>query len=388
MSEVTFKPFDWEKDEPIPGFNIEDTDLEDSKEIEKEKPEVIGGETPKSIAFEDGEENIDEENDEFGLKKPKKDKNEVLSFLENFEEGDEKEEIKEEISSDKVDYKQLAEFFIEKGIWADFEGKEDLEFTEEIFQQVAEGQAKAQVENFLKQEKAQFGETASQLIDFLNSGGKVDDFLSNYNQEVDIVSLDISDEDGQEKVLKEYFKSLDYPETKIKRQIERLKDEGEDSFKEEAEFAKEKLVKAIQEERDEIIESQKGYAEERRLQIQNFNKKIVDEIYSDSLSLADREKKELESFFSKPSKSDKQGNTYTEFALKRNDIYNDPKKFAKYIKFIKYFDDMEDKKTIEKETTIKRFNFLKEGQSQNLSKAVSKEPIRQKTEKIAPLKFK
>jgi hypothetical protein len=49
---------------------------------------------------------------------------------------------------------------------------------------------------------------------------------------------------------------------------------------------------------------------------------------------------------------------------------------------------MEDKKTIEKETTIKKFNFLKEGQSQNLSKAVSKEPIRQKTEKIAPLKFK
>lgn len=383
MSEVTFKPFDWEKDEPIPGFNIEDTDLEDSKEIEKEKPEVIEGETPKSIAFEDGEEE-EEENDEFGLKKPKKDKNEVLSFLEDFE----KEEIKEEISSDKVDYKQLAEFFIEKGIWADFEGKEELEFTEEIFQQVAEGQAKAQVENFLKQEKAQFGETASQLIDFLNSGGKVDDFLSNYNQEVDIVSLDISEEDGQEKVLKEYFKSLDYPETKIKKQIERLKDEGEDSFKEEAEFAKEKLVKAIQEERDEIIESQKGYAEERRLQIQNFNKKIVDEIYSDSLSLADREKKELESFFSKPSKSDKQGNTYTEFALKRNDIYNDPKKFAKYIKFIKYFDDMEDKKTIEKETTIKKFNFLKEGQSQNLSKAVSKEPIRQKTEKIAPLKFK
>lgn len=384
MSEVTFKPFNWEKDEPIPGFNIEDTDLEDSKEIEKEKPEVIEGETPKSIAFEDSEEDIDEENDEFGLKKPKKDKNEVLSFLENFEEGDEKEEI----SSDKVDYKQLAEFFIEKGIWADFEGKEDLEFTEEIFQQVAEGQAKAQVENFLKQEKAQFGETASQLIDFLNSGGKVDDFLSNYNQEVDIVSLDISDEDGQEKVLKEYFKSLDYPETKIKRQIERLKDEGEDSFKEEAEFAKEKLVKAIQEERDEIIESQKGYAEERRLQIQNFNKKIVDEIYSDSLSLADREKKELESFYAKPFKSDKQGNTYTEFALKRNDIYNDPKKFAKYIKFIKYFDDMENKKTIEKETTIKKFNFLKEGQSQNLSKVVSKEPIRQKTEKIAPLKFK
>ena len=29
------------------------------------------------------------------------------------------------------------------------------------------------------------------------------DFLSNYNQEVDILSLDISDENGQEKILKE-----------------------------------------------------------------------------------------------------------------------------------------------------------------------------------------
>ena len=291
----------------------------------------------------------------------------------------------EKITTDVVDFKALGDFLVETGIWKDFEGREEFDFSNESFQALWEAQAKNQVGELLNEERSQFGSVANQLIDYLKHGGTVDNFVSNYTQEIDFKSIDTSDEVGQEKIIKEYYKSLDWSDTKIKKHIERLKDAGDGDFKEEADDCKTKLVEAIESEREEMLREQVKIDQDKKIQIDNFNKSIKKSIYEDA-NLADREKKDLEKFLFEHKYQDNQGNKYSEFNVKWEEIKTDPSKYAKLVKFIKNFDSFEDKAIIEKQTTKNTFQFLKKGT--NLEGAVSKEPTKQKQQTLQPFKFR
>ena len=304
----------------------------------------------------------------------------------NDSEGEDEEE-KENLSSEKVDYKAFADYFVETGIWKDFEGREDIEYSEETFQALWKAQADNTVREYLTEERSQFGDAANQLIDYLKTGGTVDDFVGNYTQQLEVSSLDISDESGQEKAIKEYYRSLDWSDTKIKKHIERLKDSGESDFKEEAEDCKSKLVEAIEAEREEMLSEQEAINQDRKLRAEAFNKAVRNEIYKDA-DLADREKKELDKFIYEYKFQDNQGNKYSEFMVRMNEINQDPRKYQKFLKFVKNIDAFESKKIAEKQTAKSTFNFLKKG-SNPLEGATSKEPVKQRATGSPPaFKFK
>ena len=392
MSTVKVEPFSFDmeedgiqiKPEQLPGAIQESSEDKQDKKDSEAKPEATDKDDKKSknVAIEeteDSEEEIEESDDNsdpLGLfgKSDKKDKK-----------ADDEE--KESLSSEKVDYKAFADYFVETGIWKDFEGREDIEYNEETFQALWKAQADNTVREYLTEERSQFGDAANQLIDYLKSGGTVDDFVGNYTQQLDVASMDISDESGQEKAIKEYYKSLDWSDTKIKKHIERLKDSGESEFKEEAEDCRNKLVEAIEAEREEMLREQEAINEDRKLRVEAFNKAVRNEIYKDS-DLADREKKELDNFIYQYKYQDNQGNKYSEFMVKMNEINQDPKKYQKFLKFVKNIDSFENKKVAEKQTAKSTFNFLKKG-SNPLEGATSKEPVKQKATNSPPaFKFK
>lgn len=293
---------------------------------------------------------------------------------------------KEKLSSDKVDYKAFSDFLVETEIWKDFDGRDDLEYNEESFQSLWKAQADNTAREFLNEERAQFGDTANQLIEYLKTGGTVRDFTANYTQQLEIASLDTSDEYGQEKAIKEYYKSLDWSDTKIKKHIDRVKDSGEDDFKEEAEDCQAKLISAIEEERETMVEEQKQISYDRKLRIENFNKAVRGEFHKDP-NLADREKKELDKFVYDYKFQDNAGNKYSEFMVKMNDINQDPKKYAKFLKFVQNFDSFENKKDTAKEEKRKAFSFLKTG-SNPLEGAQSAEMVKQKSHAPTAFKFR
>lgn len=383
MSTVKIEPFSFDmeedgvqlKPEQLPGA-IETSSEEDNSEA---KPVTTTKDSKKSndvvIEETEEEEEVDDNNDPFGL------------FGKNDKKSSKEDEKEENLSSDKVDYKAFADYFVETGIWKDFEGREEVEYTEETFQALWKAQADNTVREYLTEERSQFGDAANQLIDYLKTGGTVDDFVGNYTQQLDIASIDVSDETGQEKVIKEYYKSIDWSDTKIKKHIERLKDSGESDFKEEAEDCKTKLVEAIEDEREEMLREQEVINQDRKLRVEAFNKAVRNEIYKDA-DLADREKKELDRFIYEYKYQDNQGNKYSEFMVKMNEINQDPKKYQKFLKFVKNIDAFESKKVAEKQTAKSTFNFLKKG-SNPLEGASSKEPVKQKATGSPPaFKFK
>ena len=386
MSTVKIEPFVFGSEDESIQINPEQLPgaiQKNSEEDNKAKPEVVEKEeTPNTTTIDNSQEEEEEEERE-------NDFNDPLNLFDKSSKKDkkEKEDVVEKLSSDKIDYKAFADFLVESDVWKDFEGRDDIEYSEENFQALWKAQADNTAREFLNEERSQFGDTANQLIDYLKSGGTVDDFVGNYTQQLEVASLDTSDEFGQEKAVKEYYKSLDWSDTRIKKHIERLKDSGESEFKEEAEDCKSKLVEAIESERENMIQEQEAIAQDRKLKADSFNKAVRNSIYRDT-TLADREKKELDKFIYDYKYQDKQGNRYSEFMVKMNEINQNPFKYQKFLKMINNFDSYEDKKVAEKTEAKKTFNFLKEG-SNPLAGAQSKDPIKQKSSGSPPaFKFK
>lgn len=369
MSEVKITPFSFgESDEDIaqvqadtlPGATEPKKEEEDkSQKTEKEevKPEKGG-----LSFFDPGEEEIDEEDasDSLGLfgDKPKKE---------------------EKISTEEVEYSAIKDFLIENGIWQDWEGSESTELNAETFQKLWEAQAENKAKTYIEEEVSQFGETASQLMTYLKAGGNVETFLENHNQQLDIASIDITEEDGQEKVISTFYESIGKSKDWIKKQINRLKDEGEESFKEEAEDCKSKLKEELDSQREELIREQQAIQKERQLQVEAFNKNLRTAIHSDP-DAAEREKKELDKFLFDYKYQDDGGTKYSEYYKKFIEIQQDPKKYHKLVRFIKDFENFEDKKKTEKEVKAKTFKFLRTSQ-ETVSNFDEKTPVKEKTEK-------
>ena len=73
--------------------------------------------------------------------------------------------------------------------------------------------------------------------------------------------------------------------------------------------------------------------------------------------------------------------------VKMNEINSDPKKYAKFLKFVQNIDTYEDKDTTKKKETAKSFSFFKKG-SNPLEGAQTTEVIKEKKESPPGFKFK
>lgn len=376
MSKVTTEPFFFGQEDEI---QIDPKKLPGSpQEQEEEQKSNLDTETKKQkedVSIDDNkeEEHVDDSSFDFFGKPIKESKEDETT----------EEESSKKVTSEDVDYKGLTEYLVESGIWKDFEGREELEFNSETFQNLWKAQAENSAKEYIQEEKSQFGQAANQLLDYLKDGGTIEDFTSNYSQQLDIESIDLADDSGQEQVVKEYYESIGWKPEKIKKFIEGLKDNLE--LKSEAEDCKTKLVEAIESERQEMIKEQEAIAQDRKLRVESFNKSVRESIYKDS-DLADREKKELDKFIFEYNYQDSQGNRYSEFMKKMGEINQDPKKYQKFLKLIKNFDTVEDKKITEKETTKKNWNFLKQG-SNPLEGVQSREPVKEKKTASRAFKF-
>jgi len=377
MSSIKVEPFVFSDDEiqlnpeTLPGA-VEKQDKQEDKPVTKS-------------ADEDQEDEVIDDTQEV---KEEDDFLDPLNILGKPAKKEKEEPVKQDkITTEEVDYKALKDFLIATEVWKDFEGSDEIEYNEETFKNLWKAQAENSVKEYLSEERANFGSAANQLIDYLKDGGTIEDFASNYSQQLDVASIDTSDEDGQERIIKEYYKSIDWPDNKIKKYLERLKDSGFEDFKEEAEDCKNKLVKAIEEERQLMLKEQEEIAKDRKLKIESFNRSVRNAIYKDA-DLADREKKELDKFVFDYKYKDDNGNKYSEFAVKMGEINSDPKKYQKFLRFVKDMDAFEKKSTTEKKEKKETFNFLKKGSSNPLEGAQSIQPTKNKQSSPPAFKFK
>ena len=120
-------------------------------------------------------------------------------------------------------------------------------------------------------------EEVKEIDEFVRNGGKLQDYFKAIAP-VEYDSIDITREDNQKKVLKEYLKTQGYNDTRIDRKLERYEDAG--VLEEEAEEALEFLKDASSKNKERLLEEQETFARQQKEEQQKYIDSVVKEINS------------------------------------------------------------------------------------------------------------
>ena len=116
-----------------------------------------------------------------------------------------------------------------------------------------------------------------EIDEFVRNGGKLQDYFKAIAP-VEYDNIDITKEDNQKKVLKEYLKTQGYNDTRIDRKLERYEDAG--VLEEEAEEALEFLKDMSSKNKERLLEEQETFARQQKEEQQKYIDSVVKEINS------------------------------------------------------------------------------------------------------------
>ena len=143
-----------------------------------------------------------------------------------------------------------------------------------------------------------------EIDEFVRNGGRLEDYFKSIAP-MEYENIDITKEDNQKKVLKEYLKTQGYNDTRIDRKLERYEDAGvlEDEAEEALEFLKESASKN----KERLLEEQETFAKQQREQQQKYIDSVVKEINSMSsirgIKVPKEDKSRLAEYMFKPDNS-------------------------------------------------------------------------------------
>jgi hypothetical protein len=127
-------------------------------------------------------------------------------------------------------------FLIEKGLWADYEGREEVEMTNENFAEIAMRQAEFMANQKLKNVVEELPEEAQHLLRYIAKGGDPYQVADLFKQRQNVVNMKPQTASEKEQYIQSYYKTLSWTESRIKSHMDRIKAGGdmavEDEFKE------------------------------------------------------------------------------------------------------------------------------------------------------------
>ncbi len=252
--------------------------IEDDKSTKKSKKE----EEPKEI----------DENDEDGEVGDEEEVSEDLEDEEEIElsEEDEDEEVNEE--NEDLDEKDIVDPFF------------DL-FSEELGWEVDEEEKPKSIKELLGLMSSIIEENSipnyanediKKLDNFVKNGGDIKEYFDTvFPKDLDLDSIDLTNEDIQKTVVKEHLKTLNYSDSKIERRLERYEEAG--TLEEEAEEAVELLKEYNKNKEEKLLKEtekrNKARIEEQQRFISNVEETINSLDSIQGIPLSKKDKKEL-----------------------------------------------------------------------------------------------
>jgi len=347
--------------------------IDTKKSIEKkEEEEVVNITKDKKLSVSDLE-SFDEEEEE-------SEDSQKIDKIED-EDKEQKVKIKKEAAAIKakekaeteavVDYKAVVNYLVDEGVFSDFEERETFDFDKESFAELLKYQATNKVEEVWEQKINTLGDVAKQLIEFEANNGDPRQQIHIFKQQKDIDSFNLELVEDQEGVCREFYERVGKDSRWIDKQINLLKEEGEEALKLEAENNKKLLLDSIKDDLQETQEAQKQFEQRRQIAEKQFNDSIKRFIHADNVP--DREKREMEKFYFDYKHTLDNGSKANDFRMKFLEIQNDPKKYFKFVKFIKDFDKFENENETANKVKKQTFDFLRKSQG-DLTKKTTASP--------------
>lgn len=234
-------------------------------------------------------------------------KKEVVKDLPKEEPKESKEDLKVESKESTVEedssIKVFASWLGEKGL-VDFDA-ETFEDSEDGLKKLMSSTVEREVENY----KKSLPEDVHRLVEFIEAGGNPKDYLDTYYGQASWSDFDVTDDDSQKIVLREYLKAQGESEEEITETLDTYEVSG--ILEKKSKAALSKLQGFEKQYQEQIFESQKKIDAENKIaakkQYDDFKANLYAKEDIQGFKLTPKLKDNLWDFIMKPDKSGKTG---------------------------------------------------------------------------------
>ncbi len=251
------------------------------------------------------------------------------------------------------------DYLVKQGLWVDFEGREDLKVTPEVYEQLIVAQDKLRLSAQFEELVDRTGTYGKAIIAHIEQGGNPDEIIDIFKEQKALEALPVTTESDKQVVIEKYYKDiLGWKDDKIAKHVKRViaDDEVETEFKD----VKELYDKHFQDQleaTDREAKLQQAKATQRQ---EEFKSSIKTALQKED-TLTPQERKVIEDSILNFKHDIGGGQRVNDFYIKFAEIQKDP---AKYIQLVRFVMDPENyakaiKQQAETKVTKKVFEFIK-----------------------------
>lgn len=330
---------------------------DEEKEVEKEVDETLGA----LIESEEKEEKLKVVEKQKKVKELKVEASEEKNTEDLFSED--KEEVK---TKETTAIKEIVDYLIEKDIWFDFDGRDEVDYNEDTFKTLIVAQSNFKAQEMFNELLDQTGEYGKAIIEHVRNNGNLDEIIDLFKLEKETEAIDISSLEGQEKLIYQYYSEdeIGWSKEKIKRYIDSLK--IDDELESEAKDIKTKYDKLFNKRLEQINQEQEFAKQEQQEKIQQYKSNVVTTLKQRS-DLSDKEKTTIADYMLNYDQKLDDGQLVNKFYVKFTQMQSNLNDFIDLVNFVMDKENYLKKINTKAETkaTKKTFEFIKSGNALN-----------------------
>ena len=255
--------------------------------------------------------------------------------------------------------KNTVDYLISSGKWVDFEGREDLEITQETYAELAAKQDEFRVNNLFDELVNSTGDYGKAIFSHIKNGGNPDEIIDLFKEEKQVSKIDTSTEEGKQSLIEKYYKDvLGWKPEKVDKTVKRLVTDN--AIDEEFTDVKDMYDAHYKKRLNELDFQAKAVERQNEERQANFVNSIKSALNS-SEDLTPTDKDLIARSILQFNHKLQNGQKVNDFYLKFAEVQSDPKEYIDLIRFImdkkKYISSINRKK--ETAANVKAYNFIK-----------------------------
>lgn len=119
--------------------------------------------------------------------------------------------------------KNTVDYLVKSGKWVDFEGREDLEMTEEVYADLVKKQDDYRLSNTFSELVDSTGSYGKAIINHIKNGGNPDEIIDLFKEQKQVSQIDVSTETGKQELIEKYYTDiLGWKPEKVTKTVKRL----------------------------------------------------------------------------------------------------------------------------------------------------------------------
>lgn len=272
-----------------------------------------------------------------------------------------KEKLDAEASSPEVieALTNTVDFLVKSGQWVDFEGREGLEITPEIYQEIVINQDKIRLNAQFDELVDSTGDYGKAIIAHVKNGGNPDDVIDIFKEQKALEAIKTDTEAGKQVLIEKYYKDImGWKDEKVQKHIKRLitDDEVNSEFTDVKELYDNHYKQQL-ESLDKEAKAQQQLAQQRK---EEFKTSIKTALEKEN-TLTPKERKEVEDAILNFKHDVGGGQRVNDFYIRFAEMQKDPSQYIELVRFV--MNPKNYKKTIaqvaESTEAVKAFKFIK-----------------------------